>query len=136
MKYRETFVKQHKNQKGQSLVEFAVALPLLLLIVMGIAQFGMALNVYLALNNAVREGARTGITGSSDFEIKYSILSASPVLDENNLTTNITPPQGSRESGNTLTVEATYNYHLTVPVINLIFDDIIVLHAQTSMRIE
>lgn len=129
-------MKQHKNQKGQSLVEFAVALPLLLLIVMGIAQFGMALNVYLTLNNAVREGARAGVVGSTDFEIQYFILSASPVLDENNLTTIITPLQEHRESGNTLKVEATYNYHLTIPVINLIFNDIIVLRAQTSMRIE
>ncbi|HHV59301.1 MAG TPA: pilus assembly protein [Clostridiaceae bacterium] len=109
---------------------------MLLIIVMGIAQFGMVLNAYLALNNAVREGARAGITGSSDAEIMHLMMSASPVLDESHLEINITPLPGSRISGNTLTVEANYNYQLTVPVINLLFNDTIVLHAKVSMRIE
>jgi Flp pilus assembly protein TadG len=43
-----------------SLVEFAVALPLLMVLVVGIFDFGGAFNTKQELNNAVREGARLG----------------------------------------------------------------------------
>ena len=43
---------------GSQLVEFAVALPLLVVFVVGIFDFGQAFNIKLKLNGAVREGAR------------------------------------------------------------------------------
>jgi hypothetical protein len=47
-----------RDESGQNLVEFALLLPILLLILMGIMQFGLIFNAYVTLNNAVREGAR------------------------------------------------------------------------------
>lgn len=44
--------------EGQNLVEFALLLPILMYILMGIMQFGLIFAVYLTQNNAVREGAR------------------------------------------------------------------------------
>ena len=46
------------NKRGQSLVEMAVSLPLLLLILTGIMTFGIALNNYLTLTNAVEIGGQ------------------------------------------------------------------------------
>src|SRR6516164_1215250 len=46
------------GQRGQSLVEFAMVLPLLLLIVFGITEFGRAYYQYNTLSKAVRNGAR------------------------------------------------------------------------------
>lgn len=48
----------HHGDEGQNLVEFALLLPILMYILMGIMQFGLIFAVYLTLNNAVREGAR------------------------------------------------------------------------------
>lgn len=48
----------HDADEGQNLVEFALLLPILMYILMGIMQFGLIFSVYLTLNNAVREGAR------------------------------------------------------------------------------
>ena len=48
----------HRGDEGQNLVEFALLLPILMYILMGIMQFGLIFAVYLTLNNAVREGAR------------------------------------------------------------------------------
>ena len=45
-------------QGGQSLLEFAMVLPLLLLIVLGVIEFGRAYYQYNTLSKAVREGAR------------------------------------------------------------------------------
>ena len=96
----------------------------------------MMLNAYLTIENAAREGARAGIIGSSDAEIKNLIISTSPNLDPENLTVSITPNEANRKSGDTLTVNVTYNYKLTVPIISSLFNNVIVLNGQTSMRVE
>jgi len=48
------------GDKGAAIVEFAVALPLLMVLVVGIFDFGGAFNLKQELNNAAREGARFG----------------------------------------------------------------------------
>jgi hypothetical protein len=50
-----------KNQKGATLVEFAIILPLLLLLIFGIIEFGLFLFNRHVITNAVREAARAGI---------------------------------------------------------------------------
>ena len=125
-----------KNQKGQALVEFAIIIPILLMLVMGILQFGMMLNSYLTIENASREGARAGIVGSSDVEIQNLIISTSPSLDPKNLIVSITPTETNRKSGDTLIVKVTYNYNLIVPIISSLFNNVVVLNGQTSMRVE
>jgi Flp pilus assembly protein TadG len=47
-----------RDEEGQALVEFALCLPLLMLIVTGIITFGIALHNYLEMTNAVSIGAR------------------------------------------------------------------------------
>ena len=47
------------DRAGAAAVEFALILPALLIILVGIIQFGVALNNYLELTDAVRAGART-----------------------------------------------------------------------------
>jgi len=47
-----------KDSVGQSMVEFAVLLPLLLAVLFGIAEFGRAIMTKNVLNTACREGAR------------------------------------------------------------------------------
>ena len=53
------------NQNGAAVVEFAVVLPLLLLIVFGIIEFGFLMYNQAMLTNASREGARAGIVARS-----------------------------------------------------------------------
>ena len=48
------------GEDGQNLVEFALLLPVLLYILMGIIQFGLIFAVYVTINNSVREAARWG----------------------------------------------------------------------------
>lgn len=129
-------MKHITNQRGQALVEFAIIIPMLLLIIMGIAEFGMMINSYLAIQNAAREGARAGIVGSSNTDIRNMIVSISPSLKEKDLTIDITPSETNRKSGQTLTVKLTYKYNPTVPIISGMLSKTVTLRAQTSMRIE
>jgi len=51
--------------RGQSLVEFAVILPIFLLLVMGIVDFGWGLKSWISVTNAAREAARYGAVNCS-----------------------------------------------------------------------
>ena len=46
------------NQRGQTMAELALVLPVLLVLLLGIAQFGVTFNNYVSLTDAVRAGAR------------------------------------------------------------------------------
>lgn len=52
--------------RGAASVEFAVLLPLLLLLVFGIIDLGRALNVQISLTHATREGVRASALGGED----------------------------------------------------------------------
>lgn len=54
-------VRRWRREAGAELVEFALVLPLLLLVIMGIFDFGFLFRDYGVITNAAREGARIGV---------------------------------------------------------------------------
>lgn len=50
------------GQSAQSLTEFALILPLLMLILLGVVDFGRVFYYWTSIANAAREGARYGVT--------------------------------------------------------------------------
>ena len=54
-------MKTNRQIRGQGLVEFALVLPLILLVIIVFIELGRIVYYYSALNNAVREGARYAI---------------------------------------------------------------------------
>ena len=55
-----------RHSQGQGLLEFALILPALLLLVLGIIEFGYVFTVYTTMFNAAREGARYGMVDPQD----------------------------------------------------------------------
>ena len=55
-----------RRSQGQGMVEFALILPLLLLLMLGIVEFGYVFAAYSGMFNAVREGARYGVVNPTD----------------------------------------------------------------------
>jgi Flp pilus assembly pilin Flp len=53
----------HRNEDGAAAVEFALLLPLIVLLLFGIIEFGLAFNTRIQATNAAREGARMAIVG-------------------------------------------------------------------------
>ena len=51
----------NRGERGQAIIELALTLPLLLLIVLGIFDFGLMFQKYEVVTNAAREGARVGV---------------------------------------------------------------------------
>lgn len=54
-----------RDERGQSLVEFVLALPILLVLVFGIIEFAAAWRTYQVVTNVAREGARLGVVTST-----------------------------------------------------------------------
>jgi len=55
-----------RERRGQGLVEFALILPILLLVLIGILEFARILFIYVNVSNAAREGARYGVVHPTD----------------------------------------------------------------------
>ena len=76
-------VKSNTNERGAAAVELALILPLLLLILFGIMEFGRAYNVQVSLTQAAREGARYAAVHYQEggLNVSGAALSAAPALD-------------------------------------------------------
>ncbi|TFG69916.1 MAG: pilus assembly protein, partial [Anaerolineales bacterium] len=55
-----------KYKQAQGLVEFALLLPVLMLILIGTIEFGRILIIYTSISNAAREGSRYGVVAPAD----------------------------------------------------------------------
>ena len=58
---RMIFGRRNRSESGQAIIEMALTLPLLLLVVFGIFDFGFMFQRYEVVTNAAREGARLGV---------------------------------------------------------------------------
>ncbi len=63
---KKDFWKKFKREDGQAMVEFALILPIFLLILCGIIDFGWLFYNQLSLNNACREGARYAVVNTAE----------------------------------------------------------------------
>lgn len=128
--------KKLSRAKGQSLVETALVLPIIILILTGIIDFGFLFNNYLMITNVSREGARSAVVGNSDADIHTAIDNMTPTLNHSKLTVTITPAQELRKKGEQVTVEVEYDNSLLTPVIAAIIPNPVHLKAKTVMRVE
>ena len=92
-----------RADEGQSLVEFALTLPLLLLVVTGLMTFGIAMNNYLLLTDATNIGARSlaiarGNTTDPCTLVSNAVIAAAPLLKPSKMTFNYVL-NGSNYSG-------------------------------------
>ena len=62
-------IKTLRNSHGQALVEFALLLPLVMLILIGIVEFGRAWQAKQTLTDAAREGARVAVVGNNQLTL-------------------------------------------------------------------
>jgi hypothetical protein len=65
-----------RDQRGVAVLEAAFVTPVFFMLILGIAEIGLAMNDYLAVSNAVRAGSREASTTGSDELSDYLILKA------------------------------------------------------------
>ena len=110
-----------KSQRGVAAVEFAIVLPVLVLLLFGAIEFGLLLYNQQVITNASREGARAGIVSQSPRVSDAQISGLVTSYCAGNLVTfgapNV-PIAAITRTGNTfqsdLTVDVTYDYSFLV----------------------
>jgi len=131
-----SFQKKKRNYKGQSLIEMALILPVILLIIMAIVDFGLLFNSYMVINNAAREGARNAAIGSTDVKVSGIVEEVTGMLDQSRLTFTVTPSEALRKKGDEITVTVTYQNQLITPIISAIVSNPVQITAKAVMRME
>ncbi|MGE4486016.1 MAG: TadE/TadG family type IV pilus assembly protein [Oscillospiraceae bacterium] len=126
----------NKNENGQAIVEFALVLPILLLLLCGIIDFGWIFGNQLLANNATREAARyTAIhyydsNTDDDGTIAAGIVtSRAPTLSS--------PSVETQASGDSVTVTVTSQVSILTPLLSPLFNDgECTVSAECTMRLE
>ncbi|PTB17804.1 pilus assembly protein TadE [Trinickia symbiotica] len=114
-------LKRSRNQTGAALVEFAIVLPLLLLVMFGIIEFSLALYDKVVITNASREAARAGIVLASPKATTAQIQQVATNYCSNYLISlgssartcpaaNVSVSGAQGTFGNPLTVTVTYTF--------------------------
>ena len=103
-----------RGERGQSLVEFALLLPIFLILLFAIVDFGLGLNAWITITNSAREGARAGAVGADAATITQKVQDTSGALDMDKLTVTVTNAQG--QPGGSVVVDVDYQYDLITPL--------------------
>lgn len=130
-----------RAESGQDILEYALVLPLLLLLLFGIVEFGIVYLQYNTIANAAREGARAGIipptescdTACVDAKVTAAVRQLTVGLESSRLT--IDAPV---HTATTIQVSVSYDAHLvTGSIIAAVGgSDTIPLQATVTMQTE
>jgi Flp pilus assembly protein TadG len=122
-----------KNESGQAMVELAVALPILLLLVFGIIDFGWLFYNKMGVENASREGARYAIVNADSASVTADVTALAKDIcldaDDTNVTLTI--------SGSVAIVTVTKNVHVLTPLAGIFAGgQTVEMTSTTKMRID
>jgi Flp pilus assembly protein TadG len=124
------------GQQGQSLVETALVLPILLLILMGIFDFGRAIFAFNTVSNSAREATRLAIVNQTTSEIVAEGKRAALGLDPDLVDVTFTLPDCSTVLiGCTARVKVDYEWQAITPIIGSVVGPI-ELSSTTEMPVE
>jgi Flp pilus assembly protein TadG len=131
MKIRKIFL---KDRDGQTIIEFAVLLPILLLVLFGITEFGRAIMVKNVLHTAAREGARlAAVSPASDsLSVKARVVTVLQAASIDDYQITITTDVAAK----TVEVEVTTDFEVLSGGVLDPFMGTFQLKGKTVMRLE
>jgi Flp pilus assembly protein TadG len=104
-----------RSERGQSLTEFALALPILALLLFAVIQFGIVFNNYVTLVDATRAGARKGAVGRQQSDpagaVSAAVHASAKNLTQGSLGVTVS---STWQPASDVTVTATYPYHISL----------------------
>lgn len=126
------------DERGQAITEFALVIPVLLMVLMGVFEIGRICHAYLVVTEAARDAVRYVSVGADD-QVGAVVQADTTTLDQttNKVTVTITPSDKSqRVSGEAVTVKVSYPVVLITPVLDKIFPNPTTVQSTISMRKE
>ncbi len=125
-----------KNNRGQSIVEFTLIIPLIFVLIFAMLETGRFVHAAYEVEHASREAAREGALGGSDSQIIVRASTSAIGLDAGRLTVVINPTQNNRNSGDQLTVTVTYQFMPVTPFVGAIYTNGMNITSDMTMRVE
>jgi uncharacterized protein (UPF0333 family) len=122
------------SEKGQSIVEFALILPLVILMIFGILDFGRVFHAYLAIDHAGREAARAASIGKDNTTILNTAVNDATSIGLKSEQVVI-DPSGSRSSGTEAKITISYPVTFLTPIIGNLISPLTLTNT-TVMRVE
>jgi Flp pilus assembly protein TadG len=132
--YRSIWKTVLRGVRGDSLIEFALLLPILMLMLMGIFDLSRAFYVHSVIANAAREGARYGVAHPDDSAGVVEAIETFIIgLDPDELTITVTCP-----TSETIHVDITYNFYVLTPLMAqfLSGQNYVILTSAATMYVE
>lgn len=123
------------NKKGQSIVETALILPVIILLLMGMFEFSRIFGSYLLITYTGRESARMAAVGKSDVEIIQNVHEKAGLLDLANLQVTVDPAV-TRRTGQDVKINIKYKIVIYAPIIQNILPNPFYIESNTYMRVE
>ena len=121
-----------RSEKGQSMVEFALVVPLIILLLLGMVDFGRLFHAHLTLEHAGREAARAASIGKDEATVISTAISNAASLS---LAEGQVHVSGLGTSGGNVTITIKYPISFITPVISSLVGTY-QLENKTIMRIE
>ena len=104
-----------RSEQGQSLTEFALALPVLALLLFAVIQFGIVFNNYVTLTDATRAGARKAAVGrqlsNPKAATEQAVRNSAQDLKQGSLNVRVS---STWQPGADVAVTATYPYSISL----------------------
>jgi Flp pilus assembly protein TadG len=122
-----------RSERGTAAVEFALVLPLVLVVALAVVQTGLLVRDRLLVEAAARAGARAAAIQEEPSAIRSAALAAAPSLDEGAVDLAV-----SREGvrGEPVTVSVRYLASIRVPFVVWLFGDAVGMTTSTTARQE
>jgi Flp pilus assembly protein TadG len=111
--------KSHGRKSGQSLVEFALTLPLLALVLFGICQYGLIFAAIITVRNASAVGARYAVIGTPSASSVQAVAkcAVAPMLNSNLASVVYDPNATVGGTSGAKSVTVIYNLPLIIPFV-------------------
>ena len=99
----------HESERGAAAVEFAILLPLLLMLVLGTIEFGRAYNAQITLTNAARDGVRVMAITNVPADTKTAAKNAAASVSTSIPTSDVTLSTTTCSTGSQVTLTIKYS---------------------------
>ena len=122
-----------RNERGAAAVEFALVLPLLVLLFAGIAELGRIYYLQAMLSGAAREGVRVMALQNDTTASVAAVQAAAGSVAVSNSQIAVTPATGTCRSVTT-PVQATVTITFTTPLVSSVFGTSVTVYGRGVMR--
>jgi Flp pilus assembly protein TadG len=119
--------------RGSASVEFALVLPLVLVVGLALLQVALLAKDQLILQESARAGARQAAVSKDDGSVRAAAIAAAGTLDPSRIQIAI---DRAPASDGPVTVTVTYDAPIEVPVVRWLFPSHVRLSARATMRQE